>query len=140
MTTLVVDASVAVKWYLPEPHTQLASRLLEADYEFVVPDLFFPEIGNALWKRWRRGELTGATIADILEALNAVRFDIRPTRVLLPAAIEIAMEHRCSVYDSTYLALAIGEGARVLTADRKFHGAIARGRLAPRVLWIEDLP
>lgn len=68
MTRVVVDASVAVKWYLPEEHTLAAVRLLDTGVGLVVPDLFFGEIGNVLWKWWRRGDLSSERITDVLEA------------------------------------------------------------------------
>jgi predicted nucleic acid-binding protein len=59
----VVDASVAVKWYLPEPESDAAGRLLDPEHDLIAPDLLFAEVGNALWKRWRRGEIGSATCA-----------------------------------------------------------------------------
>ncbi len=140
MTRLVVDVSVAVKWYLPEVHADDARRLLEADLEPIVPELFFAEFGNVLWKRWRRGELAGDSVADVLEALDAIPFEVRPMRVLLPSAVEIAMDHRCTVYDGMYLALAVNEQSRMITADRRFHRAVAQGPLGRHILWVEENP
>ena len=39
MSRVVVDASVAVKWFLPEIHSEAALRYLDGDYERVAPDL-----------------------------------------------------------------------------------------------------
>ncbi len=135
MSRLVVDASVAVKWYLDEPHAGAARRLLDGPFRLIVPGFFFAEVGNVLWKRWRRGELTPADVAAALDALELVPFEVRPTRVLLPRAVEIAMAaaHGRSVYDSLYLALAAERDARMITADRKFCDAVRRGPLAPRI-------
>ncbi len=58
MTPFVVDANVAIKWVLSEIYSSDALRLLNDDYELLVPDFFFPEIANILWKRFRRGETT----------------------------------------------------------------------------------
>jgi len=56
---LVVDASVIIKWHLVEIHGHAARRLLGDDAPVLhVPDLMFPEVGNVLWKKTRRGELT----------------------------------------------------------------------------------
>ena len=74
---VVVDASVAVKWYLEEDHAAPARRLLDGTYELIVPDLFFMEIGNVLWKRWRRGELDDDVIAETLAALDRVPCETR---------------------------------------------------------------
>ena len=62
MTTLVLDASVAAKWFLPpagETLTEEALQLLKAyasgRLQFVVPDLFWAEVGNIFWKAARQG-------------------------------------------------------------------------------------
>lgn len=58
MTLYVVDASVGIKWFVPEIHSEAAQKLLIDDHTLLIPDLFFPEVGNIFWKRVRRGEDT----------------------------------------------------------------------------------
>jgi predicted nucleic acid-binding protein len=136
---VVVDASVAVKWYLEEDHAAPARRLLDGTYELIVPDLFFMEIGNVLWKRWRRGELDDDVIAETLAALDRVPCETRSARPLLSGAMALATSFRRTVYASLYLALAIDTGARLVTADRRFHASVAASPLAGHILWVEDL-
>jgi predicted nucleic acid-binding protein len=45
-----------LKWFLPEVHSDAARALLDPAHEFVVPDLLFPEVANAIWKKARRSE------------------------------------------------------------------------------------
>ncbi|MDQ2800574.1 MAG: type II toxin-antitoxin system VapC family toxin, partial [Armatimonadota bacterium] len=59
----MVDASVAVKWFLPEVHDEAARRLLKNDHfvanqRLQIPDFFFAEVSNILWKKIRRQELS----------------------------------------------------------------------------------
>ena len=108
MTRVVVDASVAVKWYLNEEHGDKALRLLSSDFELIVPHLFFAEVGNVLWKQRRRGEIEDDLIADILAALDKVPCEVRADRLLLPMAMKLATGLDRTVYDSLYLAAAIG--------------------------------
>jgi predicted nucleic acid-binding protein len=136
---VVVDASVAVKWYLEEDHADTARGLLDGTYELIVPDLFFAEIGNVLWKRWRRGELDDDVITETLAALDRVPCETRSARPLLSRAMALAMSLQRTVYDSLYLALAIDTGARLVTADRRFHATVAAGPFAGHILWVEDL-
>lgn len=136
---VVVDASVAVKWYLEEDHTTPARRLLDGTYGLIVPDLFFAEIGNVLWKRWRRGELDDDVITETLAALDRVPCETRSARPLLSRAMTFATSLQRTVYDSLYLALAIDTGARLVTADRRFHASVAASPLAGHMLWVEDL-
>jgi predicted nucleic acid-binding protein len=58
----VVDASLVVKWFVPEVHSEAARRWLEASHDYIAPDLVFPEAGNAIWKKIRRRELSGGHI------------------------------------------------------------------------------
>lgn len=51
MTRYVVDASVAIKWFLPEVHSEPASRLLREERYLLVPDLIWAEFGNVLGKK-----------------------------------------------------------------------------------------
>ncbi|MEH2024315.1 type II toxin-antitoxin system VapC family toxin [Nostoc sp.] len=54
MRRYVLDASVAIKWFVLEVHSDKARRLLTSNYTFLVPDFFFAEVANVLWKRVRR--------------------------------------------------------------------------------------
>lgn len=58
MTLLVVDASIVVKWFLPEIHSASALRVAESDRTFISPDLLGAEVANVFWKKLRRGEVT----------------------------------------------------------------------------------
>jgi predicted nucleic acid-binding protein len=60
MTSYVVDASVGLKWYLPEVHSDTARRLRAGGNDLNVPSLFYLEFANALWMKVRRGELDQA--------------------------------------------------------------------------------
>jgi len=71
VTRCVLDASVAAKWFLPasgETLTEEALRLLEGyvkgDPQFLVPDLFWPEFGNILWKAVRLGRISRESVAS----------------------------------------------------------------------------
>ena len=54
MSLFVVDASVAIKWFLPEIHSDAALPLLAHKHLLHAPDLIFSEFGNVLWKRVRK--------------------------------------------------------------------------------------
>jgi predicted nucleic acid-binding protein len=59
MVKFVVDANVAIKWVIPEINTDIAITLLDDDTNILlVPDFFFPEIGNIFWKRIKIKEST----------------------------------------------------------------------------------
>ena len=124
MKTFVVDASVGAKWASPEmvePLADHADRFLRAYVEgtvqVVVPDLFWIEIGNFLWKAAKRGEITAVLARRGLEAMLNRDFPTVPSRAVLPEALKIAVDFGRTVYDSTYVALAVATGNELLTAD-----------------------
>ncbi len=142
MTEYVVDASVAVKWYVPEVHDQAAARLLSGatrDVIFHVPDLFFPEFGNIVWKKVRSAELDSDVAAEIVDAMLQVPKTVHSTEALLPSALAIALDARRTVYDSVYLALAAFLDCELVTADGRLHSALAHTRWAPSLRWIGDV-
>lgn len=139
MSRLVVDANVGLKWYLDEAHAATARLLLNGAEELSVPQYFFTEIGNVLWKRWRRREMPAPAVVAALEEVEAVGLAVWPDRGLLWDAIAIALRRGCSVYDSLYLALADRIDGRLVTADRRLVNALAGTEGAQRVVWIEDL-
>ncbi len=140
MIDLVVDASVAIKWFLPEIHGEAALRLLEGQYALRVPDLIFSEFGNVLWKRFRKGQISRKEAIVTTEALLALPLQVESSHSLIPAALEIACSAHRTVYDSLYLAVAIAHQCRVVTADSKLHNALKKGALSAHLLWVEDIP
>lgn len=139
MSTLVIDASVAVKWFFPEPHAHAARRVLNGRQTLLAPDLIWAEVGNALWKRVQRAEMTPDIARDILRDFK--RFPLRTSvnKLLLEPAWDLATHYRISVYDGLYLALAVSRNGKLVTADRPFHDAVKAGPLASVVIWIEQI-
>jgi len=129
--TFVVDASVGAKWASPEIVEPLADRAdrflrayVEGTVQVVVPDLFWIEIGNFLWKAAKRGEITVALAGRGLEAMLNRDFPTVPSRAVLPEALKIAVDFGRTVYDSTYVALAVATGNELLTADERLVNAL----------------
>lgn len=141
MARYVVDASVAVKWFLPEVHDVAARRLLGGGHTLFAPDLLFPEVGNILWKRVRAAEITPSDAAAVLQTLGSLPLlAVQPSWPLVTVALSIACQADRTVYDSLYLALAIQEQAPMVTADAKFYNALQATPLVASLLWVEDIP
>ena len=140
MTTLVVDASVVVKWFFPEEHSDAARRLLAARrYALLAPDLIWSEAGNAVWKRVRRGELAADEASQIAADLIRLPLTTTGTHGLAAAALELALATGRTVYDCMYLALAIDRECRLVTADERFVNALATTPLARRIRHVAKL-
>lgn len=139
-TTYVVDASVALKWFVPEIHAEHALRLLRKKFDLQAPELIQAEFGNILWKKCRAGEFDGTTAGEILDSFRRSPLGLHPHGAFLKLAWEVALKHRQTFYDSLYLALSMTERARLVTADRKFYDALAGMPAERHLLWIEDVP
>jgi predicted nucleic acid-binding protein len=139
MTQCVVDASVAIKWFVPEIHSIQALRLLQLDAELLAPELILAEVGNILWKKCRLGELDMPTAGELLHCFKRSALTIKSHDGLLDNAWHIATQYQQTFYDSLYLSLAVANATRLATADRKFFDALAETPLAAYLLWIEDL-
>ena len=140
MNRYVVDASVAMKWFLPEIHSEAALRLCPPRYRLHVPALMTLELGNVLAKRIRRGELTRAEGDVVLKELKHLPLQRHADERLFPAAYQLALDTQRSLYDCLYLALAEAVDGVMVTADRKFYSSLTGGVYGHRVLWVEDFP
>jgi predicted nucleic acid-binding protein len=128
---LVVDTSVAVKWYLPEPGGEYAVALREAGSDLVAPDLLVGEFGNVLWKKVRRGELDGAEAREIGDAfVQACPVSLRPSLPYSALALDLALRFDRSVYDALFLAVAVAHECSYVTADERLVNALAQSDLA----------
>lgn len=139
MKRVVVDASVAAKWILPEPYSDEATRLLADDFELWAPDLLWPEVGNILWKRWRRGEVTAEEGSSLLQDFRHFPVRILSSDGIAGIAWEIASSFSRSFYDSLYLALAVDRGCALVTADGKLYNALSGGTSPVPLIWVAEI-
>jgi predicted nucleic acid-binding protein len=137
---MVVDASVVIKWHVPENHSEAAQRLLTRDWITLhVPDLSSPELGNILWKKVRRGELSEDQAREIARLLAVAPLVVHRSVDLLEAALEIALGTGRTVYDSMYIALAVHLDCPLVTADEKLVNALHGSFLQTHIAWVEDV-
>jgi len=115
VTTLVIDASIAVKWVVEEDGTAEALTLRRRA-KLIAPELLTVECANILWKKVQRNELS----KDEARLLQAADIEFLPTHSLLEAAMQIAIELNHAAYDCLYLALATERECRFVTADERF--------------------
>lgn len=116
--TIVVDASVAVKWVVAETGSDDAVRL-RSEFDFLAPDLIVAECANILWKKAARRELTRveAVLASKLVTRSGVRLVNLSGLGEVATALAIDLGH--PAYDCVYLALARERSCRFVTADRR---------------------
>ena len=121
--TIVVDASVAVKWVLPEPGSEAAAAIRTADDDLIAPSLAYAEIGSAIWRAVIRGDVPAA------DARRDLKVDVSHYRCIIPLdelsdrALELATRLRHPIYDCFYLTLAERERCPLITADGRLIAA-----------------
>ncbi len=119
----VIDASVALKWILPESDTPKAVRLRDEFRrglrELIAPDVFLSEVAHALTKAERRGIISvGMAERRMLSVIGCLP-GLHPSLPLIRRAVQIASRARIAVYDCLYVALAEREDCELITADEK---------------------
>jgi len=133
---IVVDTSVAVKWFVAEDETPDAFALLSR--AIIAPDLLQVELGHVLTKKVRRGEIVEdharGSFGDVIALLSLL-----PTRPYGSLAFQLSLDLKHSIYDCYFLALAIEHGLMLVTADRRFARKVAVTRHAPLVVVLGDV-
>ncbi len=132
---VVPDASLVVKWVLPEAGSAEALALAEdwaaRSVALVVPTLLWSEVGNVLHRRTVAGDLEHAAARRLLRELLGLGLTTRSEVDLSPRALELALDLGLpSLYDAVYLALAEAEEAEFWTFDARLHRTVA-----PRIAW-----
>ncbi|MBZ5606657.1 MAG: type II toxin-antitoxin system VapC family toxin [Acidobacteriia bacterium] len=143
MTSYVLDASVAAKWFLPADSEPLSAEALgllrhyaKGDANFLVPDLFFAEIADVLWKAERFARCDAAIADAAIAKIIGSRFPTFPSATLIEPAVLLARAYGRTVCDCIYVALAIQTKTHFITADEKLANSLTR-RLP--VIWLGAL-
>jgi predicted nucleic acid-binding protein len=139
VSVIVVDASLVIKWFIPEVDSDAARRWLDASHDYLAPELLFPETGNTVWKKVRRGELSLDDGQQLATDLSVIAVETVSMRGLLPDAHALALRTGITVYDATYLALAVRLETQVITGDDRFARRLAdHPLLGPHVRSLKD--
>lgn len=117
--TWVVDASVALQWFVQEEASPLAHRLLEHPGGLEAPDLILAEVYNAAWRLDRGGSLAPGQFEMIVRDTPGFFATLSPLAGLATRAAAMARTLDHPIYDCFYLALAEAKSLRVVTADRR---------------------
>jgi predicted nucleic acid-binding protein len=132
VTTFVLDANVAIKWSMPfsgEPLTDVSVRLFmrftQGEIDFVVPDIFWAEVGNVLWKGARQRRWDRRQAEAVEKDLRDLEFQTVSCRLLLSEAVRIAFDYDRHLSDCFYAALAAQSHADLITADERLANALA---------------
>lgn len=134
MAGLVIDASVAVKWFVAEDRAAEAQRILTAEADLIAPTSILFEVFHALWDAARTGRIPSNRLAELAEVVPAPFAVLTPIAHLYAAAAALARTHPLAVYDCAYLALAQREQAELVTADERMFAVARKARVKTRLL------
>jgi predicted nucleic acid-binding protein len=139
----VVDASVGIKLFLVEPLADRADALFAglADSppaRLYVPDLFYVECANILWKYVQRFGYSPEDARRDVADLVRLPLQVVSTADLAEIALALALEHRITAYDATYAALAQQAALPLVTADEALVRRLEASAL--NVRWLAEWP
>jgi len=129
--SIVIDASVALKWVFHEPGTEAAIALLSE--ELVAPELWLAEAANALWRHVRLGEASAAEAVVRIEELGNAPVTSVSIAPYVRRALQFGTQLDHPIYDCVYLALAEHRETYVVTDDRRFFTRVSAGGLGSRI-------
>ena len=129
----VVDASVAVKWYVRENLHEEARALLDNETVLVAPDWIVQEVAHAAFRKWRDNEIAQEQARTMIAMIPATFTELHISMSLVTRALEIAFVLRHPIYDCLYLACAEAAEAPVITADHRFYRAAIDGGFAKQI-------
>lgn len=125
MTSLIVDASVVVRWFVPAWYWPSARAAVDGNILF-APDLMLAEVGNAFWKAVRAGLVQRADAAAALERVPKTFERLTPLTTLYKSAARISLDLDHPLYDCFYLALCERESLPLVTADKRLAAVAQR--------------
>ncbi len=139
---VVVDASVATKWHLPdETDADIAllqlDRFASGEVQLIAPQHIRSEVPSAITvaTRGRQARLTPEQGDAAIDEFLALALPTVDDDQLVRAAYTTAHAYGCAFYDGLYFALAERVSARFILADDRFHRLI---RHVPLVVWLGD--
>ena len=132
MPGIVVDASVSAAWFLPDEATPFTEAVLQATAvtEVWVPALWLLEIGNLMLNAQRRKRINESKRRELVAAASALRLRVDREPVSMVALDALAARHGLTLYDATYLELALRRALPLATQDKALLEAMAAAGVA----------
>lgn len=125
MSIPVIDASVAIKWFLPEiKHKEAGVLLKNHKNRMLVPDLFFIEFDAIVTKKVRQNLVERPDSSIICDEVRNLPFISVPYELVFSLALNLSTSLPITHYDACYLAVAVEYNEVVVTADKRFYSAL----------------
>lgn len=137
--TIIVDASVAIKWFVEETLRDEARHLLKYKREIRAPDFILIEVANVAWKKAVRKEISNDQARTIVHMIPQFIPLLLPSSKFLDRATELAIELTHPIYDCLYFACVEGKNDVLVTADRRFYNKLKNSRIGEQIRFLDDL-
>jgi predicted nucleic acid-binding protein len=134
VNTIVIDASVALKWTVTEPDSDAANALLERDALLVAPEHLLGEVGNGLRKRVAQGRLSQEEAIAAIDSIFQLEIEFVSGAERWARTLGDALRWGVTTYDALYIAVAVDLGAVLVTADQRLLASAATAGLPVRGL------
>ena len=138
MSDLVIDASVAVKWFVSEEASDKADEVSASSYTLLAPRLILIEVANALARKATQKLITPLEAAEFVRTLPQFLSGLLDVDDLIEPALQNACSHRHPIYDFVYIEAARRRDTKVLTADQKFIAKVKGTNLAKLVIPLSE--
>ncbi|WP_460449396.1 type II toxin-antitoxin system VapC family toxin [Alsobacter sp. SYSU BS001988] len=125
MTRPIVDASVALNWFLTSEHTPASLALLESE-NVRAPDILPAEVRGVLRSFAAAGDISTMVLSAMERRLGQLAIETLPSDPHLKEAYRLAQILSEPIYSCIYLALAMATDAQLVTSDRRFYSAVRR--------------
>lgn len=135
---LIVDASVATKWFVDQVHSDIAELVQTSAEPLVAPQLLVAEVADALRKHVRARDISLEQATSALASLPEWFNEIVAMEGLAEAAVTLARRIEHSAYDCFYLVLAERRSASLVTADARLVNRVARTKYKSHVIHLSD--
>jgi predicted nucleic acid-binding protein len=136
--TLVVDANIAVKWFVQQQGTDDARRVQAYRGPLVAPAILIAETTNGLWRHVMNGDIPAISAQAAVAGLAWWFHELVEDQSLAAQALTLAIELGYSSYDCFYLALALSRSAPLVTADKRFINRLSATSYFSNVVHLPD--
>jgi predicted nucleic acid-binding protein len=136
---VVVDASVVLKWFLPdegdgERALDLLRCFVSGGCHLSAPQLLFYEVVNGLIMAQKRGRVDDGMLITALDGFLDLGLDLVELSAVAGEICKLCLRYGCSAYDGSYLALAESRGVSFVTADKRLYDRVKKD-----LEWVELL-
>ena len=138
MRDVVVDACVAVKWFVQEPGSAQARTLFDTNIRRLAPDFLMIELANAFWKNVRLGRMSRVGHLNAVGTASKFFWSLLPASKVAGDALDLAIQIDLPVYDCLYVIVARQSNAPLVTTDIKLVGKLAGTPDAANVILLAD--